>query len=248
MPRPAAAASTPPRPVEELVTYLREVTQGLIDPGEVRRALTHRSYAYEAGGVPHNERHEFLGDAVLGVVVTSTLYAEYPDLPEGQLAKLRSAVVNMRALAEVGRTMGLGDYLFLGRGEESTGGREKDSILADAVEAVIGAVYVTGGFEGAGALVHSLLDPLIEASARLGAGLDWKTSLQELLARLELGSVTYAVAEEGPEHAKTFTASVIVDGVVEGVGVGRTKKDAEQQAASRAWTALQARLDEGERA
>ena len=212
-----------------------------MDPEEVRRALTHRSFAYEAGGVPHNERLEFLGDAVLGFVVTHTLYTGHPDLPEGQLAKLRSAVVNMRALAEVGRTLGLGDYLFLGRGEESTGGRDKASILADAVEAVIGAVHVSAGIEGAALLVHHLLDPLIAAASTLGAGLDWKTSLQELSASVGSGAPTYAVREEGPEHAKQFTAEAVIDGAVEGTGEGRTKKDAEQRAAARAWEALRAR-------
>ncbi|MCA0336458.1 MAG: ribonuclease III [Actinobacteria bacterium] len=234
-------ALTPPRPIEDLIDHLSEVTDGPVDPEEVRRALTHRSFAYEAGGVPHNERLEFLGDAVLGVIVTQTLYHRHPDLPEGQLAKLRSAVVNMRALAEVGRTLGLGDYLFLGRGEESTGGRDKDSILADAVEAVIGAVHVSRGISGADALVHHLLDPVMAAASHLGAGLDWKTSLQELAAAQGAGAPSYAVHEEGPEHAKTFTAEVLIDGAVEGSGEGRTKKDAEQRAAARAWESLSAR-------
>lgn len=234
-------ALTPPRPIEDLIDHLSEVTDGPVDPEEVRLALTHRSFAYEAGGVPHNERLEFLGDAVLGVIVTQTLYHRHPDLPEGQLAKLRSAVVNMRALAEVGRTLGLGDYLFLGRGEESTGGRDKDSILADAVEAVIGAVHVSRGISGADALVHHLLDPVMAAASHLGAGLDWKTSLQELAAAQGAGAPSYAVHEEGPEHAKTFTAEVLIDGAVEGSGEGRTKKDAEQRAAARAWESLSAR-------
>lgn len=241
MTRDALAALRPPRPLADLLAHLAEVTGGPVDPGELERALTHRSYAYEAGGLPHNERLEFLGDSVLGLIVTDTLYHRHPDVSEGQLAKLRSAVVNMRALAEVGRTLGLGDYLYLGRGEVTTGGRDKDSILADAVEAVIGAVYVTRGLAGADALVHHLLDPIIRASAGLGAGLDWKTSLQELLALHDLGSIHYHVTEEGPEHAKVFTAAAVVDDVVEGTGEGRTKKDAEQQAAAHAWTAIRAR-------
>ena len=206
------------------------------------RALTHRSYAYENGGLPTNERLEFLGDAVLGLVVTDTLYREHPDLPEGQLAKLRAAVVNMRALAGVARDLKLGKYLRLGRGEEATGGRDKSSILADCVEALIGAVYVEHGVEVATAFVHRLVDPLLASSAALGAGLDWKTSLQELTAELALGVPEYVVTEEGPDHAKTFHADVVVQGVVHGTGSGRSKKEAEQAAASTAFESLQALL------
>jgi ribonuclease-3 len=243
MPRDAvAAALTPPRPVEDLIDHLTEVTGGPLDAGEVRRALTHRSYAYEAGGLPHNERLEFLGDSVLGVVVTHTLYAAHPDLPEGQLAKLRSAVVNMRALAAVGRTLGLGDYLLLGRGEVSTGGRDKDSILADAVEAVLGAVFVSAGLDRAALLVHHMVDPLIASSARMGAGLDWKTSLQEACSEHGLGSPRYVLTETGPEHAKNFSASVVIGEDTFGSGEGRTKKDAEQRAAETAWFAISARF------
>lgn len=133
------------------------------------RALTHRSYAYENGGLPTNERLEFLGDSVLGLVVTDTLYTTHPDLPEGQLAKLRAAVVNSRALAEVGRGLELGSFIRLGRGEEGTGGRDKASILADTLEAVIGAVYLDQGLDAASELVHRLFDPLIEKSSNLGA-------------------------------------------------------------------------------
>ena len=240
------AALTPLRPVDELHQHLTEVTGGHIDEALLGRALTHRSYAYEAGGIPHNERLEFLGDSVLGVVVTDALYTSHPDLTEGQLAKLRAAVVNMRALAAVGRTLGLGDYLLLGRGEEATGGRDKDSILADTVEAVIGATYSSAGMDAASELVHHLLDPLMARSATLGAGLDWKTSLQEICALHSAGQVEYAVQEEGPEHAKTFTAQVLVDGVEHGTGVGRTKKDAEQQAAATAWQTLRERHGDGQ--
>ncbi len=232
------SVSRPPRPVEELLEHVLGVTQGEVDLALLRRALTHRSYAYESGGVPHNERLEFLGDSVLGLVVTDTLYSAHPDLPEGQLAKLRAAVVNMRALADVARTVGLGDFLFLGRGEESTGGRGKDSILADTMEAVIGSVYVSAGLAPAAALVHALLDPLIAEAAGMGAGLDWKTSLQELCSQQSLGTPEYRVADDGPEHAKTFFAEVIVDGRTFGNGTGRTKKDAEQQAAAQAWKAI----------
>ena len=182
---------------------------------------------------------------MLGLVVTDTLYSTHPELTEGNLAKLRAAVVNMRALAAVGRTLGLGDYLHLGRGEEATGGRDKDSILADTVEAVIGATYSSAGLAAADALVHHLLDPLMASSATLGAGLDWKTSLQEISAMHAAGPVEYVIEEEGPEHAKTFSARVLVGGTERGRGVGRTKKDAEQQAAAQAWETLRERHDEG---
>ncbi|MFI0736575.1 ribonuclease III [Streptomyces sp. NPDC021100] len=202
------------------------------------RALTHRSYAYENGGLPTNERLEFLGDSVLGLVVTDTLYRIHPDLPEGQLAKLRAAVVNSRALAEVGRGLDLGSFIRLGRGEEGTGGRDKASILADTLEAVIGAVYLDQGLDAAAELVHRLFDPLIEKSSNLGAGLDWKTSLQELTATEGLGVPEYLVTETGPDHEKTFTAAARVGGVEYGTGTGRSKKEAEQQAAESAWRAI----------
>ena len=175
-----------------------------IGPAMLERALTHRSYAYENGGLPTNERLEFLGDAVLGLVVTDTLYRDNPDLPEGQLAKLRAAVVNMRALADVGRSLDLGAFVRLGRGEDTTGGRDKTSILADTLEAVLGAVYIDRGLDEASELVHRLFDPLIGEAATLGAGLDWKTSLQELTASRGLGVPEYYVSETGPDHEKSF--------------------------------------------
>ena len=204
----------------------------------LERSLTHRSYAYENGGLPTNERLEFLGDSVLGLVVTDHLFASHPDLSEGRLAKLRAAVVNARALADVARTIGLGEHIKLGRGEETTGGREKASILSDTVEAVIGAVYLSGGFETAGEVVHRLFDPLMDTAARLGAGLDWKTSLQELSAGHSLGVPEYVIEDEGPDHEKTFTAQVQVGDELYGHGTGRSKKEAEQQAAETAYRAI----------
>jgi ribonuclease III len=211
------------------------------DPVLLERALTHRSYAYENGGLPTNERLEFLGDSVLGLVVTDTLFRSHPDLPEGQLAKLRAAVVNMRALAGVARSLNLGAYIRLGRGEEGTGGRDKSSILADTLEALIGAVYLDLGLRAADELVHRLFDGLIVRSASLGAGLDWKTSLQELTATEDLGVPEYQVEESGPDHQKTFRAVVGVGGVAYGRGAGRSKKEAEQQAAEAAWRAIRER-------
>lgn len=211
-----------------------------VDGELLERALTHRSYAYENGGLPTNERLEFLGDSVLGLVVTDTLFRGHPDLPEGQLAKLRAAVVNMRALAGVARGLGVGAHIRLGRGEEGTGGRDKASILADTLEALIGAVYLDRGLAEASALVHRLFDALIARSAGLGAGLDWKTSLQELTAVEELGVPEYHVAESGPDHQKTFRASVRVGGETYGSGEGRSKKEAEQHAAEAAWNEIRA--------
>ena len=222
-----------------LRTSLGEPT---LDAELLERALTHRSYAYEHGGLPTNERLEFLGDSVLGVVVTETLYRTHPDLSEGHLAKLRAAVVNARALAVVGRNIELGGYIKLGRGEDTTGGRDKASILSDTVEAVIGAVHLSGGLESSAGVVHLLFDPLIDAASALGAGLDWKTSLQELSAEHGLGVPEYLIADEGPDHMKTFTAQVRVGEQRYGNGVGRSKKEAEQAAAETAYGELAASL------
>ncbi|AKU16366.1 ribonuclease III [Luteipulveratus mongoliensis] len=234
------------RPVADLARILLEVSGTVIDEPLLLRALTHRSYAYENGGVPHNERQEFLGDAVLGLVVTDSLFRTHPDLPEGQLAKLRASVVNSRALAQVARTLGLGDFVMLGRGEAITGGRDKDSILADTTESIIGTVYLAGGIEAADRLVHYLIDPLMATAAGLGAGLDWKTSLQEATAAADLGVPSYVVTDEGPDHDKEFTATVLVGDEALGSGTGRNKKGAEQMAAEAAWKLLQSQAASGE--
>jgi ribonuclease-3 len=223
--------------------WLRDSLGIALPGGLLALALTHRSYAYENGGLPTNERLEFLGDSVLGLVVTDELYRSQPDLPEGQLAKLRASVVNMTSLARVARGLGgggIGPHLLLGRGEETTGGREKDSILADALEALLGAIHLGLGLDVAAAIVHRLFDPLLVQAATRGAGLDWKTSLQELAAGRGLGPPSYSVEDDGPDHAKTFTAAVLLAGTVYGKGAGRTKKAAEQEAAEAAWQALSA--------
>jgi ribonuclease-3 len=217
-----------------------------LDAELLQRALTHRSYAYEHGGVPHNERLEFLGDSVLGVVITETLYRAHPDLPEGKLAKLRASVVNMRALADVARGIGdegLGPYLRLGRGEEVTGGRDKASILADTVEALLGAIFVEHGLPVAARVVHDLFDDMLADVANHGAGLDWKTSLQELTAERGFGVPEYLISSVGPDHAKTFTARASVGGELFDACTGRNKKEAEQAAAETAYRALLARSD-----
>ena len=211
--------------------------------GLLTLALTHRSYAYEAGGLPTNERLEFLGDAVLGLVITAEIFTRYPDRSEGELAKLKSAVVNTQALAKIARTMtpdGLGAYLLLGRGEVGSGGAHKANLLADAVESLLGATYVQHGHEVAGDVVIRLFSDVLESAANLGAGLDWKTSLQELAAARRMGVPAYVIASSGPEHDKHFTARAVVGAEDYGHGEGRTKKEAEQQAAAAAYKAIEA--------
>ncbi|SDO25088.1 ribonuclease-3 [Klenkia soli] len=223
--------------------WLRDALGVTLPGGLLALALTHRSYAYEHGGLPTNERLEFLGDSVLGLVVTDELYRSQPDLPEGQLAKLRASVVNMTSLAGVARSLGeggIGPHLLLGRGETTTGGQDKESILADALEALLGAVHLGLGLEVAGAIVHRLFDPLLVESSTLGAGLDWKTSLQELGSAQGLGPPVYRIESEGPDHAKSFRATVLLADLPRGDGHGRTKKAAEQMAAQNAWRALSA--------
>ena len=219
-----------------------------IDPDLLTLALTHRSYAYETGGLPTNERLEFLGDAVLGVVVTERLYVGFPDRPEGELAKIRASVVNMHALADVARGLGeggLGAHVYLGRGEELTGGRDKASILADGLESLFGAVFLDHGIEVAKKVVMSLFEPIIARAGELGAGLDWKTSLQELSAERNAGPPQYQITSTGPDHDKEFTAVAVVAGRELGSGVCRTKKEAEQKAAEIAWKALDQATDIG---
>ena len=210
-------------------------------------AVTHRSYAYEHGGLPTNERLEFLGDAVLGLTITDELFHRHPDRPEGDLAKLRSSVVNTSALADVARGLtadGLGAHLLLGRGEVNTGGGDKSSILADSMESLLGAVYLQHGIDTVRQVILRLFGPLLDTAATLGAGLDWKTSLQELTAARGIGVPAYHVSSTGPDHDREFTATVVVSDTEYGSGVGRSKKEAEQKAAAAAWTALDA-LDAG---
>lgn len=211
-----------------------------ISPALLDLALTHRSYAYENGGLAHNERLEFLGDSILGQAVTVMLYNENPDLDEGELAKRRASLVSSVALAEVARTIGLGQYIRLGKGEEQTGGREKSSILADTVEAVIGAAYLDAGGEAATELVLRLVRPLLENPDRFGASMDPKTSLQELAASLGRGIPHYEVSDSGPDHSKRFHAVVLLGHDEIASGDGSSKKHAEMAAALTAWTSLQA--------
>ncbi|MFJ4252762.1 ribonuclease III [Microbacterium sp. NPDC090003] len=211
-----------------------------IDAELLELALTHRSYAYEHGGIPHNERLEFLGDSVLGQAVTVMLFTTHPELDEGQLAKRRASVVSTVALAEVARGIDLGSHLLLGRGEEQTGGRDKDSILADTMEAVIGATYLSAGPDAATELVLRLTRPLLDDPERYGAAMDPKTSLQELAARIGATPPVYGVVASGPDHDRRFTATVVV-GDVRMNGLGSSKKTAEMAAALSAWRFLSER-------
>ena len=206
---------------------------------ELREAsLTHRSFAFERGRDVTNERLEFLGDAVLGLVVTDLAFLRFPDLSEGQLAKLRAAIVNMQALAEVAGELDLGSVLLLGRGEELSGGREKASILADGLEAVLGAVYLDLGLDTARELIERLFWPRMEAYARGEGARDYKTILQELASQDLRELPEYRLSDEGPDHEKEFTAVVYLAGTPWGTGRGRSKKEAEQRAAREAFDKL----------
>ena len=204
----------------------------------LRRALAHRSWCSEVGGQPSNERLEFLGDAVLGWVVADLAFRRHGELTEGKLTDLRKSVVNASTLAEVALEIQLGPCLLLGKGEDAAGGRAKPSILSDALEAVLGAVYIDGGTEAAFALIERLfVDRMAAAALRLDR-LDYKTVLQELTARLHDTAPVYVLSDTGPDHDKWFSATVIVAGRSVGYGEGRSKKVAEQAAAEQAWMSL----------
>lgn len=200
-------------------------------------ALRHRSWCAEHGGAVSNERLEFLGDSVLGLVITDRLYRMCPGSEEGDLARLRAELVSSRALAEVAQACGLGELVALGRGEEATSGRSKSSILADAMEAVLGAVFLDGGLGAAATVIDRCWGSRIDSLVASGPTADNKSRLQELAARLSLDAPRYQMAESGPEHDKHFTAEVHAGGVVSR-GEGRTKKDAEQEAAAGALALL----------
>ena len=201
-------------------------------------ALAHRSFAFEQKGAPNNERLEFLGDAVLGLVITDLIFRSFPDLAEGDLAKLRSSTVNMAVLADVARSVGLGEELLLGKGEELSGGRDKDSILADAFEAVLGALYLDCGLEETAPVIERLFSAHIHELVDRGVVRDFKTSLQEQSVQ-QMGSMpVYRVSSTGPDHDKRFEAEVFLEGRFMGIGTGRSKKQAEQASAKEALAAL----------
>ncbi|MFN0029810.1 MAG: ribonuclease III [Acidimicrobiales bacterium] len=234
MPRP---------PVEDLAALAARLGYAFADVGLLEQAFRHRSWCAEHEG-PSNERLEFLGDSVLGLAVTDYAYHACPTLSEGSLAKVRATVVSAVGLAELARELCLGPHLRLGRGEEASGGRAKASLLSDALEAVIGAVFVDGGWEAARALVVRLCAERISDAAEGPGVADYKTRLQELLARRDDGPLHYAMTEDGPDHDKWFTASVVIGPDVVGFGAGKSKKQAQQAAAQHAWERLVAETAE----
>jgi ribonuclease-3 len=205
----------------------------------LRLALTHRSFANENGNLPNNERLEFLGDAVLGLSVAEQLYRQFPDRSESDISKMRAGVVNMYALADVARELGMGDHLLLGRGEMMTGGSDKHSIIADSVEAMLGAIYLEKGFDVARATVLRIFERRITTAPSTGLTMDWKTVLLERLSDLKMSvEPVYESEGDGPAHDQTFHATVSFDGAVKGRGDGHTKKEAEHHAAREAYRAL----------
>ncbi|AKE39455.1 ribonuclease III [Corynebacterium camporealensis] len=210
-----------------------------LDDEHLCLALTHRSFANENGHLPNNERLEFLGDAVLGLSIAAKLYEQYPSRPESDISKMRASIVSRYGLADVAREIELGQHILLGKGEQSTGGRDKESILADTTEALLGAIYRQHGFEPAREVILRLFAKKIDNATVSGRHLDWKTTLQERCAELKAAMPSYSATSTGPEHDQTFTAVAKVAGLTVGTGVGHNKKLAEQQAAREACQVLQ---------
>lgn len=231
---PVATEPTHPIPPAALASFSVRLGHPFADPDLLGRSLTHRSWCAEHAGFSSNERLEFLGDAVLGVIVTDEIYRRHPDAGEGQLSRIRASVVCAPALAEMAVELGLGEVLLLGRGEAASGGRDRPSILADAMEAVIGAVYLDGGQQAARLLVERLITPRL---ADAGSP-DHKSRLHEMVAQEHDRQIRYQITEDGPEHDKTFRAVVFLDEDPFGTGSGRSKKQAEQAAAREAWQLL----------
>jgi len=233
-PEPAAAGGPTLSPLD----LAHRLGHEFADPGLLATAIAHRSWCGERIGVESNERLEFLGDAVLGVAVAEHCYHRFPHLAEGRLAKIRSAVVNTTALAEVAMDLELGPALLLGKGEESTGGRTKPSILADALEALIGAVHLDAGWAASRPLVVRMLEERIETAARAPDEFDHKSRLQELAVQIGAGVPRYVLEGSGPDHRRRYVAQVFVGGARRGSGSGSSKKAAEQQAAAEAYQEL----------
>ncbi len=225
-------------PDERLPKCAEVIGHSFANTDLIYQALVHRSWQAENDEAFSNERPEFLGDAVLGWAVADIAFHRLADLPEGKLTDLRRSVVNMHALSDIAREIGLGDFILLGKGEDAAGGRDKSSILADALEALIGAVYLDGGAQQAFALVERLLADSIEAAIPHLDSFDSKTRLQEMCARLGLGAPMYNTEGVGPDHERVFTAYAVVNGKNIGSGTGRTKKAAEQVAAHVAFESL----------
>lgn len=243
--RPGGPRGYEPEGAEARGELARRIGWEVVDQSLLVQALSHRSWCAEHPGWDSNERLEFLGDSVLGLIVADHLYRTYPAIPEGELTKVRASVVNSAALAEVAAALDVGGSLLLGRGEDLSGGREKPSILADATEALIGAVYLDRGWLAAHEVVMGLFGARIEEAAAGPGGQDYKTRLQELSARHFDQLPRYSLRDEGPDHAKEFEATVHVLGRPHGSGRGRSKKQAEQAAAKEAWEALREQLEGG---
>ena len=205
-----------------------------IEPQLLELALTHRSYSYENGRGPNNERLEFLGDAILGFLVTSHIHDHFSDLDEGNLTKLKNAVVSAPALAQAASSINLGEYLLLGKGEIQTGGREKMNLLADTFEAILGAAYVSKGLEAAKTIVDQHILPLLDSSDALLLSADPKTTLLESMQKQGKALPVYQTTHEGPDHDRTFFANLIIDGQVIASASGRSRKQAETNAAIKA--------------
>ena len=228
----------------DLNSLLTELTEALgisVKDELLQLALTHRSFSYENGGTPTNERLEFLGDAVLGLLITEALFERYPDLDESKLSPLRSSVVNTKALATIARELALGQYLRIGKGEEATGGRDKNSLLADSLEAVVGAIYMEHGYAATAKVVLRWCESALTVATADGANLDSKTALQELASARGLNGPEYEITESGPDHDKSFAAIAILSGEKFSQGFGKSKRDAEQIAAKLAYDAISAR-------
>ncbi|MDO5034326.1 MAG: ribonuclease III [Actinomycetaceae bacterium] len=234
----SAHIPAPPPAINENVADLLGRWRISLDPELLIVALTHRSFAYEAGNIEHNERLEFLGDSVLSIIVTEHLFSRFSNASEAQLSRMRGAIVSQTTLAKVARGIGLGDFILLGKGENLTGGRERDSILCDTVEAVIGATYLTHGLEPTRKVVEAHLRPFLSEAVALGKSSDYKTTLQEYTAEMGLGEPIYEAEGRGPDHARIFSATVMIGGEVMGSGEGTSKKVAKSEAAKAAYFRL----------
>ncbi|MDO5729017.1 MAG: ribonuclease III [Actinomycetaceae bacterium] len=238
MTRRRSHTQAPPAATNSNIDELLGAWRISLDPGLVITALTHRSFAFEAGGIEHNERLEFLGDSVLSIIVTDYLFKKYPEVSESELSRMRGAIVSERTLAEVARSLNLGDFILLGKGENLTGGRKRDSILCDTVEAMIGATYISFGLDTTRAIVETHLKEHLENAVELGRSSDYRTTLQEYCSQKSLGEPIYEATGSGPDHERVFSATVTVGGVEIGRGTGPSKKTAKSDAAKHGYHTL----------
>lgn len=243
MTRRRSRAQTPPAAKNSNLEELLGAWRISLAPELVITALTHRSFAFEAGGIENNERLEFLGDSVLSIIVTDYLFKKYPQVSESDLSRMRGAIVSERTLAKVARSLNLGDFILLGKGENLTGGRDRDSILCDTVEAMIGATYISFGLETTRSIVEAHLKDHLENAVELGRSSDYRTTLQEYCSQAGLGEPMYEATGSGPDHQRVFSATVAVGGVVIGKGTGPSKKTAKSEAAKYGYLALMERPD-----